>query len=289
MQTLVPILMYHAIAEVACAREAPYTTPPAAFAAQMRRLRDAGYSTLSQGELIALWDRGESPPERSVIITFDDGFACLHDTALPIMQTFGIRASAYPISGYLDRMARYDADLGIPARPMLARTQVRELHAAGIEIGSHSVNHPDLRSLSTAGLRYELERSRGDLEDLIGAPVMGFSYPRGLFNRNVHDRVGQAGYRWSCSTRPGLNEGHTDRFALRRVEIGSRTGERDFDQMLRKGAPASRLIRDRWREKIIFLIATLQGRDPMDLYLQPLRRPFSGARSPAALRADEGA
>ena len=289
MQTPVPILMYHAIAAVACEREAPYTTPPAAFAAQMHRLRDAGYSTLSQIELISLWDRGESPPERSVIISFDDGFACLHDTALPILLACGFRASAYPISGYLDRMARYDADLGIPARPMLSRSQVCELHAAGIEIGSHSVNHPDLRTLSTAGLRYELERSRGDLEDLIGAPVLGFSYPRGLFNRSVHDGVGRAGYRWSYSTRPGLNEGQTDRFALRRIEIGSRTGELDFDQLLQKGAPTGRLIRDRWREKIIFLIATLHGRDPMDLYLQPLRRPFSGARSPAALRADEGA
>jgi peptidoglycan/xylan/chitin deacetylase (PgdA/CDA1 family) len=267
----VPILMYHAIADASCEREARYTTTPAAFEAHMHSLVAGGYTTLSLSDLHGLWLRGATPPSRAVVITFDDGFACLHETAAPILARLGLRASVFAISGYLDRMGRYDADLGIPARPMLARSQLQELHESGIEIGSHSVNHPDLRSLSLAGLRYELERSRGDLEDLISAPVLGFSYPRGLFDRAVHDAVREAGYLWGCSTRPGLNNRQTGHFTLRRAQVGRQTDQSAFAKLLRQGAAPGTLASARLREKLVELVATLGGRDPMDLYTRPLR------------------
>ena len=272
MPNRIPILMYHAIAEASCEREARYTTTPTAFAEQMQTLVDCGFTSLSLSQLQGLWARGATPPPRSVVITFDDGFACLHETAAPILRQHGLRASVFAISGYLDRMGRYDADLGIPARPMLARSQVLELHESGIEIGSHSVNHPDLRSLTPAGLRYELERSRGDLEDLIGAPVRGFSYPRGLVDRTVHDAVREAGYLWACSTRPGLNNRQTCRFTLRRAQVGQQTDRSAFVTLLRQGAAPGTLAAARIREKLVFMLATLGGRDPMDLYNRPLRR-----------------
>lgn len=274
----VPFLMYHAIADDLGACESAYSTTPAAFEAQMRALSEGGWTAMTVGAIVEAWERGERLPERTVAITFDDGFACLHEIALPILQRHGMVATAYLISGYLDRMASYDADKGIRARPMLSRSQVLELVDAGIEVGSHSVNHRDLRTLAPPALRYELERSRGELESLCARPVRTFSFPRGLFDRTVHDAVARAGYRAACSTEPGLNDARTGRFLLRRAQIGVDVGATEFRSMLRFGERPVRLARERTRRWLIDRIAAMQGRDPMNLYLRPLRTVLAGVR-----------
>ena len=279
MPRSVPILMYHAIAPVACAREAAYTTPPDVFARQMQYLHRRGYLVLSVGELMRRLDRNETLPDRTLALSVDDGFACAHDAALPILQTYGHGATVYVISGYLDRMARFDLDLGIPARPMLARSQVQALHAAGIEIGAHTVNHVDLRTLSASALRNELERSRHDLQDLIGAPVDSFAYPRGLFDRTVQRAVQEANYRSACSTLPGSVSVRTDRLALRRAQIGHDPHEAAFEAILRWGSAPSRLVRSAVRGALVAVCAPIIGVDPMDCRLRPLRQSLRRATS----------
>ena len=272
MPRTIPVLMYHAIAPVACRREAAYTTPPEVFERQMQFLHRHGYLVLAVGDLMQRLERGDALPERTVALSVDDGFACMHDVALPILQRFGHPATVYVISGYLDRMARFDIDMGIPARPMLARTQLQALHAAGIEIGSHTVNHLDLRSLSPPALHNELVRSRHDLEDLIGAPVREFAYPRGLFNRTVQRAVRAAGYRTACATLPGPVSSHSDRLALHRAQIGDDPDEARFAAVLRWGSSPSQLARSAVRGALVAVLAPIAGVDPMDCRLRPLRQ-----------------
>lgn len=274
MQPPLPILMYHAIGNPSCDLEAAYTTPVDTFKNQMRLLTQAGYRTLTVSELMNRWEAGEQTSDKSVVITFDDGFACLHEQALPIMESHGFRATVYLVSGYLDRMGRFDSDLQIRGRPMLSRSQVQDLLAAGMEIGSHTVNHPDLRQLSAAGLRSELRRSREELQDLTGTSVSSFCYPRGLFDRTVHEAVIEAGYRSACSTLPGLADSRDDRLLLRRAQVGSQTDSVQFMDLLRHGNRAGRIMRPRIREQIIRAAATLRGYDPMDFYRRPMRQAF---------------
>jgi peptidoglycan/xylan/chitin deacetylase (PgdA/CDA1 family) len=276
MNATIPFLMYHAIADDVRSVEAPYTTTPAAFEAQMRYLSEAGYVSLTVSQVLDAWHARAPLPRRAVVVTFDDGFACLPEVALPIMRRHGVRATAYLISGYLDRMARFDVALNVRSRPMLARSQVLELVAEGVEIGSHSVNHEDLRTLAPAGLRYELQRSRADLEDLTGRAVRSFSFPRGLFDRRVHDAVAQAGYAGACSTMPGLNDRDTDRILLRRAQVGVATDLPALRGLLRFGGHPAGLARARARAGLIDCLAAIRGRDPMNLYRRPLRGLFRG-------------
>lgn len=274
MNPSVPILMYHAIAAPNCSKEAGYTTTPEAFEAQLRLLAQAGYQSLTVSELANRWETGGRLPAKPVVLTFDDGFACLHETALPIMERYGFRATIYLISGYLDRMGRFDADKQIRGRPMLARSQVIELQAAGMEIGSHTVNHPDLRRLSPAALRNELQRSRADLQDLTGTRVDSFCYPRGVFDRMVYEAVIDAGYRSACSTLPGLSHRGSDHWLLRRAQIGSQTDNTRFLGLLRQGASVTGVMRSMLREQVIRAATTLRGLDPMDFYRLPIRHAF---------------
>ena len=276
----VVFLMYHAVVEDVQSLEASYTIRPEHFEAQMRYLAESGYETRTVTEVIAAWERGQRIPDKTAVITFDDGFSCLHDTALPIMRRYGMRATVYVISGYLDRMARYDTSLGIRARPMLARSQVRELADEGIEIGSHSVNHFELHTLNPRGLQYELLRSRCELEDLTARPVTSFAFPRGRFDSAVYAAVRQSGYTSACTTIPGKNSAESDRFSLRRAQIGMQTDLAAFGTLLRHGASPLQLLRTNARRRLIDWVAAMRGADPMNLYQSPLSRVLRGAVGP---------
>ena len=74
-------------------------------------------------------------------------------------------------------------------------SQIRELDAAGVEIGSHSLSHPRLTGLDDKALQTELTDSRLALEDKLGKPVTSFAYPYGEFDRRVIESVIDSGYR----------------------------------------------------------------------------------------------
>jgi peptidoglycan/xylan/chitin deacetylase (PgdA/CDA1 family) len=95
--------------------------------------------------------------------------------------------------------------------------QLREMAAAGIEIGSHTVTHPILTRVPADRLRRELEESRGRLEDMLGRSVTSFCYPNGAYDRIVRDAVERAGYRLAVTSDYGLNDPTIDPLALRRI------------------------------------------------------------------------
>lgn len=268
----VPILMYHAVADDIDPSEAEWSVRSDAFEAQMRLLREEGWNTLTMSELCAFWARGETPPPASVAVTFDDGHACLHEVAMPIMARHGIRSTLFAISGYLGRASTYDDSFGTAPRAMMSPDQLREMHAAGHEIGSHTVTHPDLRTLDPQSLRDELIRSREALEQLVGAPVSTFAYPHGWFDRTVHDAVVAAGYRCAVSVMAGLNTATTPRHLLRRSNLGVHTTLADFRKTLRYGGSPLGIARANLRERVIRMVAAVRGRDPLDLYMQPMQR-----------------
>jgi len=83
--------------------------------------------------------------------------------------------------------------------------QVRELERAGHEIGSHSLSHPLLAELPDARVKHEVEDSRRQLSEAIGAPVHSFCYPGGSYDARVIAAVRSAGYECAVTTQWGLN------------------------------------------------------------------------------------
>jgi peptidoglycan/xylan/chitin deacetylase (PgdA/CDA1 family) len=74
----------------------------------------------------------------------------------------------------------------VPTDLMMTSEQVRALHAAGMEVGAHTVNHPILAEIPLGRARHEIEASRTRLEQLTGAPVRLFAYPNGSPRRDYH-------------------------------------------------------------------------------------------------------
>jgi len=95
--------------------------------------------------------------------------------------------------------------------------QAREMDAAGIEIGSHTVTHPILTHISLAQLRSELVQSRTRLESILKRKVDLFCYPNGDYNSAVVSEVERAGYRCAVTVEHGLNDAHSNPLALKRI------------------------------------------------------------------------
>ena len=87
----------------------------------------------------------------------------------------------------------------VPVQPVAGQvigvTEMQELMAMGMEIGSHTVTHPVLTELPVPALDREVRDSRKSMEDALGIEVTSFCYPKGKFNARVVRRAVLAGYR----------------------------------------------------------------------------------------------
>src|SRR5690606_6675792 len=99
---------------------------------------------------------------------------------------------------------------------IMTREQLRELLAAGHEIGAHTRTHDMLPQLDDAALADEIAGSRRELEALLAAPVHSFCYPNGSYDERVVDQVRAAGFAQAVTTQEGRNRAGQDLFQLRR-------------------------------------------------------------------------
>ncbi|HXS64350.1 MAG TPA: polysaccharide deacetylase family protein [Streptosporangiaceae bacterium] len=225
MARCVPILMYHEITAepVLSGRLA---VPPDTFAQQLGYLKAAGYHTLTAGQFAnALAWKAPLPP-KPVVLTFDDGFADFYYTALPLMQSLGLAGTLFVTSGWTGASGGYLSEHSPPG--MLTGEQIREIADAGIEIGAHSVTHPELDQISAGSLRQELVGGKQALEDLLGVPVPGLAYPFGYSSKAVRDSAAAIGYEYACAVGNRLASTGADRFALPRLTIGRSTRPHSF-------------------------------------------------------------
>jgi len=222
-QNRIPILMYHSIQDGASDRR-PYfdiNTSPDRFAQQMKFLREQGYRTVHLEEAWKLLaeDRRDS---RYVVITFDDGYRDFLTAAYPIMAEFGHTAALFVPSGLIqDERAHFQQ------RECLTWSEIRELHTNGIEIGSHSVTHRELKFLRTSELEAEVSDSKQTIEDKIGHSIRSFSYPyafpesEAVFSQTLRELLEKHGYQNGVTTIIGSSSRDSDRFLLPRLPVNS--------------------------------------------------------------------
>jgi peptidoglycan/xylan/chitin deacetylase (PgdA/CDA1 family) len=148
--------------------------------------------------------------------------AVLPDDALRLAAEGVATAKALPLERRGDAIAALEAALGGDQVPdfaaMMSWNEVRELHRAGHEIGSHSLTHPLLTELSDERLKEEVESSRRVLSEVLGAAVSSFCYPNGSHDARVAGAVRAAGYECAVTTQWGLNR-QQSAFELARCDM----------------------------------------------------------------------
>lgn len=204
------------------------------FAAFLDDLASRRWQTVTLAEAV----ERRRLPRRTVVLTFDDGCRCFRDHALPELQARGMTATLFAVSGELGGTNRWDQNPGDQTagerrEDLLDASGLRELAAAGIEIGSHSRHHRDLSACGDAELHEEIAGSKADLEAVLGAPVRTFCYPYGRLNERAAAAARAAGYLAAVSIHrhPGARSG--DLWALPRMIVNP--GESRFERRLKAG------------------------------------------------------
>ncbi|MET7456975.1 polysaccharide deacetylase family protein [Streptomyces sp. NPDC005574] len=239
--TPVPILMYHAVAADPSDATRALSVTPDAFARQMALIAESGRTPVDTAALAACWRSGRPLPERPVLITFDDGYEGVHRHALPALAEHGFPATLFVTTGWL----RGPHDTGGGLDTMLDWDQVRQLAAAGVEIGGHSHTHPQLDQLDDDRLRTELARCREIVSEQLGAAPASFAYPYGYSDRRVRQAVRRAGYGQALAVGNTPARRRQGPYALRRVTVRRGTDLAEFQRLVEGRALARVFARDR--------------------------------------------
>lgn len=204
---------------------------PRAFAEQMAHLRGEGFHVMPLAAMRAHLDEHRPFPERTVVVTFDDGFADNYGAAFPVLAKHDLPATIFLAAGFIggDDLPVLRDRSGI--RPMTWE-QVREMARHGVAFGAHTLTHRSLTGLPPDELRHEIEGSRDLVAERVGAPVETFCYPRGHFDERVKQATRDAGFRIAVTTLPGCVTPDTHPFSLRRTFVARDDSLHDFARKL---------------------------------------------------------
>jgi peptidoglycan/xylan/chitin deacetylase (PgdA/CDA1 family) len=161
------------------------------------------------------------------MITFDDGYVDIGRHALPLLTRCGMTATVFVVTGSLGGEDGWNDELGGDRLRLLNRSEIADWATQGIEFGAHGRTHRDLTLLDADELASEVEGSRSDLADLLGAPPHAFAYPFGSHDRRVIEVVRKT-FSLAFTTNEGLHGEGGNPLRVPRVPVLSRDGTTDL-------------------------------------------------------------
>lgn len=214
------ILAYHAIADLSDDPVlAEYGVPPRLFAAQLDALVGAGWSFVDLDTALAALAGEGSLPRRALLLSFDDAYADLLESACPIMAERGLPGVVFVVAGQLGGTNEWDNRKRATTLDLLDAGGLRAVAAQGIEVGSHTTTHRPLTKVPEAELGEEIVGAADRLEQAGLARPRVFSYPYGEWSPPIAEAARAAGYEASFTVEPGVVTGKADPHALPRVEV----------------------------------------------------------------------
>jgi peptidoglycan/xylan/chitin deacetylase (PgdA/CDA1 family) len=222
LQSPVPILMYHVIADPPSSAQLPELyVDPQTFDKQMEWLRKQGYVGVSLNQLFNAWFKGAAIPERPVVVSFDDGYRSQYVYARPELRKLGWPGVLSAIAG---RIGKPGAEL--------SNAMVEQMIKNGWELDSHTINHVDVSQASGAQLQSEVAGSRRMLQQRFHQPVNFFCYPSGRYDDQAVQAVRDAGYLGATTTDEGLAS-KSERYTLKRIRVDGSDGVSGLERKLR--------------------------------------------------------
>jgi peptidoglycan/xylan/chitin deacetylase (PgdA/CDA1 family) len=220
-----PILMYHSVSDAQESGMAAYyrtVTRPDIFRTQMAALRLTGWRGVTLKEGLESISKPCEVDAKLFAITFDDGFEDFYANAFPALRENSFSATMYLPTAYIA-----EANKTFKQHRCMTWSQVSELHSAGVEFGSHTVNHPTLWNLDWPEIVTELCDSKRAIEDHLGVAAPSFAYPYAFpqqdreFTKRFRDELQKAGYENCVTTAIGRVTATDDRYTLKRLPANS--------------------------------------------------------------------
>lgn len=210
----VPVLMYHAVGDDCWGAESLFVKPEE-LEKQLQYLSENGYETIFFEDLAHIEEY-----EKSVILTFDDGYDDNDTALLPLLRKYGMKATIFLIAG----------DVGKAHK--LTRAQITELVQSGlVSIQSHGWSHRNMAELSPPALLWELVRSQSRIFALTGRFPIALSYPNGNSSDRARKLAGWF-YTYGVRTYAGVYETGSDPLLVERITVSRDTTLDAFEREL---------------------------------------------------------
>ena len=213
----VPVLYYHSIDP---SESNEVILSPQKLKAQLQYIKDSGYTTLTMTELNDYISKHTPIPEKSIVITFDDGYKDNYTNAFPILKELDMKATIFVITSVIDD-GYY-----------LSKNEIKELSDYGIDIQSHTVKHLHLNTLSYEEQLKELKSSKETLEAITNKPVISVAYPFGDHDENTLKAAKASGYNLGFLTDKGLAKPTSQSISLNRIYVSSAYSMDTFKERL---------------------------------------------------------
>lgn len=205
------------------------------FEEHLKFLRDNGYHVITMADFLQFIDEKKELPEKSVMITIDDGYEGVYKGAYPLLLKYKFPATIYIYRNFI----RKDETFKLGA---LTVAQILEMKKSGlIEVGSHSYSHMVMTRRGSmndhdylAFLDHEIVESKKAIEDMLGLTLDTMAYPFGAYSFETNAFVKKAGFRAGFSVVPSYNTADTDRFLLRRTIVYNTTNVSRLRKILEK-------------------------------------------------------
>lgn len=242
--------MYHSIDRTGSV----ISIDPAIFQRHIEWLARSEVSVVGLGELLE-----RSFDQDAVALTFDDAFANFETEALPVLETHGFSSTLFVPTEHVGKVNGWETGRGrVPLLPLLSWERLGRLGERGVELGSHSRTHPDLRKVSGAQLNEELAGSAERIRAETGQEANAFAYPYGRCDPDIVEAVRER-YARAVTTEFRELRGHDDVCRLPRLDAHyfqepgrlERWGTASFRRFLswrRRMRGARSFLNRRWRQ-----------------------------------------
>ena len=211
--------------------------PPERFLGHLSWLSENGYQSTTFLDIL----HRKPLPEKPVIISFDDGYLSVYENAFPAMQTIGFTGVIFVISGFAGKLNEWDVSLNRQRFRHLSPNHIRELAAAGWEIGAHSVTHRALPLLSETQVRREMQESREKIAEWAKQPVISFAYPFGIKTARERQLAKECGFQFGCKGVRGSQS--IDVLNLPRIPVYQFETAKHLVQKMKHPLPAAERIK----------------------------------------------
>jgi peptidoglycan/xylan/chitin deacetylase (PgdA/CDA1 family) len=218
----IPVLMYHHISNTI---KSDWSITPQKLNEQLAYLKNNGYTAISLDMLYSYKENKTILPEKSVVITFDDGYSDEYNNAYPLLTKYGFKATFFIITG---SVLKKNED----GNEYMLLEDLKRLNKGGMDLEAHTVTHPDLSKLSYKQQYNELYKSKKYLEKNFHRKINYMAYPYGLCNNLTHKAAKRIGYRIAFTINGGHEDTYNNRLDIGRIYINQRMTLNEFTKAL---------------------------------------------------------
>ena len=224
--TRLAVLGFHRIGDPPPDWDSWFYVPERTFVGYLSCLRDAGWDVIDLSALLRGLADPDGLPARCALLTFDDGYRSIRETALPWLVRFQYPAVMFVPTDFVGGSSSFDAGAE-PEEAICDWAELLELQRCGVSIQSHAASHRPFSKLDPAEQERELVTSKTTLEAELGAAVATLAYPYGDPGADpgrTQATLQHAGYQAAFLFGGGpLRLPAEDRYRLPRIAIGPDT------------------------------------------------------------------